>query len=91
MLARVLGFFAAKDPDFQQKPGENSDRSSEDEPEILSKTEHSEILRGLLEYTRFPHGQGFAVVLNGPWGSGKTKFIQQNLQHFYYSTIRWRA
>jgi hypothetical protein len=86
MLARVLGFFAAKDPDFQQKPGENSDRSSEDEPEILSKTEHSEILRGLLEYTRFPHGQGFAVVLNGPWGSGKTKFIQQNLQHF--TTVR---
>ena len=46
------------------------------------KTEHVEILRGLLEYSHFPHGQGFAVVLNGPWGSGKTKFIQQNLQYF---------
>jgi|GEM_PF-443970 len=43
---------------------------------------HDEILEGLLEYTRFPHGQGFAVVLNGPWGSGKTRFIKDNLDHF---------
>jgi hypothetical protein len=28
---------------------------------------HEEILQGLLEYSRFPHAQGFAVVLNGPW------------------------
>lgn len=82
MLAKVRGFFAAKDPDVQQKLGVNSDRSDEDNPEMQVKTEHGEILRGLLEYSHFPHGQGFAVVLNGPWGSGKTKFIQQNLQYF---------
>src|SRR4051794_14862289 len=43
---------------------------------------HEEILEGLLEYSRFPHGQGFAVVLNGPWGSGKTSFIKRNLDLF---------
>lgn len=82
MLARVLGFFTAKDPDLKRKQGANPGRSGEDELGIQSNTEHGKILSGLLEYTRFPYGQGFAVVLNGPWGSGKTKFIQQNLQHF---------
>lgn len=43
---------------------------------------HEEILEGLLEYTRFPHGQGFAVMLNGPWGSGKTTFIKRNIDAF---------
>ena len=43
---------------------------------------HEEVLNGLLEYTRFPHGQGFAVVLNGPWGSGKTTFIKRNIDAF---------
>jgi hypothetical protein len=47
-----------------------------------TRTPHSEILDGLLEYSRFPHGQGFAVVLNGPWGSGKTQFLKRNLSLF---------
>jgi hypothetical protein len=82
MLAKLWGFFAARDPDVQQRLGENSGRSDENKPKTQVKTEHGEILRGLLEYTNFPHGQGFAVVVNGPWGSGKTKFIQQNLPYF---------
>lgn len=37
---------------------------------------HDEIKRALIEYCHFPHSQGFAIMLNGAWGSGKTRFIK---------------
>jgi DNA replication protein DnaC len=37
---------------------------------------NQEVARGLKEYCHFPHSQGFAVMLSGPWGSGKTHFIK---------------
>ena len=40
---------------------------------------HDDILTALVDYCTFPHGQGFALMLNGPWGSGKTKFVEKNL------------
>jgi len=36
-----------------------------------------EVARGLKEYCQFPHPQGFAVMVSGPWGSGKTHFIKE--------------
>lgn len=43
---------------------------------------HAVILQTILEYAKFPHGQGFAIVLNGAWGSGKTKFIKKHINLF---------
>jgi len=42
-------------------------------------SENQHIREGLREYCQFPHAQGFAVLLNGPWGSGKTTFIKSIL------------
>ena len=33
--------------------------------------------KALKDYCHFPHSQGFAVMLNGRWGSGKTHFINR--------------
>jgi DNA replication protein DnaC len=38
-----------------------------------------DVERALKEYCSFPHSQGFAVMLNGRWGSGKTHFINSIL------------
>jgi hypothetical protein len=66
---------------FQLRGTKTKDAASpEDAPQVHSP--HAEILEGLLEYSRFPHGQGFAVLLNGLWGSGKTQFIKRNLSRF---------
>lgn len=59
--------------------------STENASPIISLEQNSpqtKILAGLIEYAFFPHGQGFAVVLNGPWGSGKTRFLKNNLHRF---------
>lgn len=37
---------------------------------------HEEVRQALTEYCHFPYSQGFAVMLNGAWGSGKTWFIK---------------
>lgn len=37
---------------------------------------HEEVKQALTEYCHFPYSQGFAVMLNGAWGSGKTRFIK---------------
>ena len=47
--------------------------ASENEPH---PSPHDEIKQALVEYCHFPHSQGFAVMLNGDWGSGKTRFIK---------------
>jgi hypothetical protein len=41
-----------------------------------------EVKRALTEYCHFPHSQGFAVMLNGAWGSGKTRFIKDCAESF---------
>ena len=41
--------------------------------------DNQHIREALREYCRFPHRQGFAVLVNGPWGSGKTYFIKSIL------------
>src|SRR5574337_354842 len=43
-----------------------------------------DVEQALMEYCHFPRPQGFAVMLSGRWGSGKTTFIQsflKNLTH----------
>ncbi len=52
------------------------DQTSKDE----SPAAHNkEVARGLKDYCHFAHPQGFAVMLSGPWGSGKTHFIKELL------------
>lgn len=56
---------------------------AEIEPEGTSERQESpaahnrDIEQGLKQYCHFPHSQGFAVMLSGQWGSGKTHFIKQ--------------
>jgi hypothetical protein len=58
-------------------PKSSSPRSRTDDE---SPTAHnSEVERALKEYCNFPHPQGFAVMLRGRWGSGKTHFIKSIL------------
>lgn len=52
--------------------------SDEDSPAVHNR----DVWRGLEEYCRFPHPQGFAVMLTGQWGSGKTHFIDAFLESF---------
>lgn len=40
---------------------------------------NAEIALSLRDYCHYPHAQGFAVMLTGPWGSGKTHFIKAQL------------
>lgn len=36
--------------------------------------------QALSNYCKFPHNQGFAILLNGTWGSGKTRFIKDFIE-----------
>jgi hypothetical protein len=53
--------------------------NSADDPESENESvaaHNREVERALKEYCSFPHPQDFAVMLSGPWGSGKTHFIR---------------
>ena len=44
----------------------------------MSNNQH--IKDALCAYCQFSHSQGFAILLDGRWGSGKTHFIKSNLK-----------
>ncbi|QGM94273.1 hypothetical protein F7D13_09660 [Methylocystis rosea] len=51
-----------------------------DAPNKERPADHNqEVARALKEYCHFSHAQGFAVMLSGPWGSGKSHFIESIL------------
>lgn len=52
------------------------DASKKDSPDLHNR----DVERALKDYCHFPHAQGFAVMLSGQWGSGKTHFIKGLLE-----------
>jgi hypothetical protein len=46
-----------------------------EEAESIS-THNRYVAEAIKSYCRFPHSQGFAVMVDGPWGSGKTRLIK---------------
>lgn len=55
-------------------PVTNSDTNARDIESAADR--QRDIKTALRQYCQFPHPQGFAVMLRGVWGSGKTHFIK---------------
>lgn len=55
--------------------------AAQNEPAIVDKNRH--VKEYLAHYVSFPHAPGYAVLLNGPWGIGKTFLVKEFLKgHF---------
>lgn len=58
-----------------QEPAENFARG-----EAQSSNSNEQIRRYLDDYLAFPHRPGFAVLLTGPWGGGKTFLVRELIE-----------
>lgn len=50
--------------------------SSQDPDNIDPAQENRQVVSAIKEYCRFGHAQGFAVMVNGKWGCGKTYLVK---------------